>query len=153
MAVIPLRSSRRRLSMRYYLCTTSGPVRVPLRLFQKLVAGEVALPEFAGTVQHFAEVLVTRGSAGRQVKIRATTSKFDDAGHIDLSHAVEAVDVAVMGPSPRKIGNKVIDIGPTIRSNRLKEENSWRLSPDVRRKIRADLSGDIKLATLRAGTR
>ena len=154
MAVIPLRNSRRRVSMRYYLCTTSGAMRVPLRLFQKLVAGEVALPEFAGTVQHFAEVLITRGSGpGKKLKIRATTSHFDDTGHMDLFHAVEAVAVAVMGPSPRKLSDKVIDIAPTIFSNKLKEENSWRPPPDVLRKIRADLSGDIKIATLRAKTR
>ncbi len=47
MSVVRFKRPRRRLSIRYYLCTDKGPVRVPLRLHRDLVSGAIAVPQFA----------------------------------------------------------------------------------------------------------
>ena len=58
MSVVRFKRTRRRLSIRYYLCTDDGPVRLPLRLCRDLADRVIALPQFANSVQRMVEVLI-----------------------------------------------------------------------------------------------
>jgi hypothetical protein len=51
MTVVRFKRRRRRLSMRYYLCTDTGPVRLPPRLCRDLADRVIALPQFANSIQ------------------------------------------------------------------------------------------------------
>jgi hypothetical protein len=52
------RARRRRLSLRHYICTETGLLRVTSRLARELAHREVAAPQFANSVQRFVEVFV-----------------------------------------------------------------------------------------------
>jgi hypothetical protein len=150
MAIIPFPRARRRLSIRYYLCTGATPVRIPLRLYRDLVSGKIAAAEFAGTIQHIAEALITVTPVeGRRLKIRATAAHFNKAGLMDLSSAAQAVALAIEGTKPESIGRS---IGATLRSRKAKSETSWRISPAAAKMIRDDIEGNVRLMTLRVKT-
>jgi hypothetical protein len=149
MAVVSFKRARRRLSVRYYLCTGEGPVRVPLRLQRDLVSGEKAMPQLAHSLQHFIEVLIEVGpKSAKNIRMRSTSTRFDANGKVDLPHAVEAIAALVEGSKPRQLGGKLIDAGPAIRANRLEREAAWRAPSSVLRSIRADIEGKKKLPTL-----
>jgi hypothetical protein len=124
---------------------------VPLRLHQDLVSGKTAMPQLAQSLQHFVEVLIEIGpKSARKINMRSTSTRFNANGKVDLRHAVEAIAVVVEGSKPRQLGGKVIDVGPTIRANRLERETAWRAPSSVLRSIRADIEGKKKLPTLSA---
>ena len=58
MSVVRFKRARHRLSIRYYLCTDDGPLRMPLRLCRDLAKRVIALPEFANSIQRMVEVLI-----------------------------------------------------------------------------------------------
>jgi hypothetical protein len=151
MAVVRFRKPRQRRSIRYYLVTDEGPVRMPLRLHRDLVSGEVVMPRFANSLQHFVEVQIEAGpERGRKIHMRSTSTRFDANRRVDLHHAVEAIAVLVEGSKPRPLREKVLDVVPAIRANRLERETTWRAPPSVLRAIRADIEGKNKLPTLSA---
>ena len=148
MSVVRLKKARRRLSIRYYLCTDEGPFRVPLRLFRGFVSGEIRLPQFANSLQHFVEALVEEDvKKGKTINTRSTSTRFDAYGKVDLRHAVEAIAVLAEGSQPKHVAEKVLDVGPTIRARRLEREAAWRAPSSVLRLIRADIEGKKKLPT------
>jgi hypothetical protein len=146
MTVVHFKRTRRRL--RYYLCTDEGPFRVPLRLFRGLVSGEIRLPQFANSLQHFVEALVEADvKKGKTINTRSTSTRFDAQGKVDLRHAIEAIAVLAEGSQPKRVAEKVLDVGPTIRARRLEREAAWRAPSSVLRLIRADIEGKEKLPT------
>jgi hypothetical protein len=150
MVVVRFPRKRRRLSIRYYLITDEGPVRVPLRLHRDLVSGDVAAPQFANSFQRKIEVLIWSEPEGdRTIKMRPTTSRFDASGRVDLRYAAEAVALAIMGSGPKRRGQNVLDIAPTLKARRRAVETRWEPSQGITRLIRADLEGRLKLSTLR----
>lgn len=124
-------------------------MRIPLRLYRELVSGNGAIAKFAGTVQRIAELLITVGPGeARQIKIRATAAHFNKEGRMDLSHAAEAVALAIEGTKPKSVGRNVLDIGPTLRSRKAKAQTVWRIPPTTVKMIRGDIEGRGKLPTL-----
>jgi|GEM_PF-5609403 len=154
MAIVPFPRKRRRLSIRYYLCTEATPVRIPLRLYRDLVSGKIAIAKFAGTVQRIAEILITFGPGeARQIKIRATAAHFDKEGRMDLSHAAEAAALAIEGTKPKRVGRNILDIAKTLQFRKLKSETAWRIRPAMAKAMRDDIEGRLKLPTLRLKSR
>ena len=104
MSVVRLNRRRRRFSVRYYICTDGEPFRVPLRLFRRLVSGEVALPQFANSLQRFVEVLLEEDvTKGKTITTRNTSIRFDADGKVDLGHAAEVIAVLVEVRSPNTL--------------------------------------------------
>lgn len=150
MSVVRFKRPRRRLSIRYYLCTDKGPVRVPLRLHRDLVSGAVAVPQFANSFQRKIEVLIwSEPGGGRTIEMHPTTSRFDASGRIDLHYAAEAAAIAIMGFRPKRRGRNILDIAPTLKARRRAAETRWQPSQAFMRLVRADLEGRLKLPTLR----
>jgi hypothetical protein len=60
MAVIRFkkRARRVRVSVRHYICTEAGPLRITSRLARELAHREVAAPQFANSIQRMVEVFV-----------------------------------------------------------------------------------------------
>ena len=123
MAVVRLKRARLRLSIRYYLCTDAGPVRLPQRLCRDLSERLIALPQFANSVQRMVEVLI-ESKAGKiqRIELRPTHSRFDEDGKIDLRHAAEAMAIILDGSTPKQVGENVLDIQSTLRSRARERE-------------------------------
>jgi hypothetical protein len=64
MSVVRLKRARRRLSIRYYLCTDKGPVKLPVRVARELSERVIAVPQFANSIQRMVEVLI-QAEAGK----------------------------------------------------------------------------------------
>jgi hypothetical protein len=100
MSVVRLKRARRRLSIRYYICTDEGPVRVPLRLFRGLVSGEARLPHLANSLQRVVEASIETDPKGaKRIRTRSTSTRFDAAGKVDLRQPAEIVAVLLAAPS------------------------------------------------------
>ena len=146
MTVVRFKRTRRRLSIRYYLCTDRGPVRVPARLHRDLLARLVALPAFTNTFQRVLEAVITERPGGhRSVDIRPTTWRFDHVGKIDLQYAAEGVAIAIEGEAPKLLDKNVLDIGPSVRARRRRAEMQWQPGSTDLRLVRADIASTKKL--------
>ncbi len=151
MSVVRFKRPRRRLSIRYYLCTEEGPVRVPLRLFRGLVSGEARLPQLANSLQYIVEALIeTNPTGGKKIRTRSTATRFDAEGKVDLRQAAEIVAVLLGGSQPKRVADNVLDIGPTIRARRSERDITWHAPSSVLRLIRANIESRKKLPTLSA---
>lgn len=148
MTVVRFKRTRRRLSMRYYLCTDTGPVRLPPRLCRDLADRLIALPQFANSIQRGVEVLIER-KAGKieNIEVRPTHSRFDENGKVDLRHAAEAMAIILAGSAPKQIGENVLDIRPTLGSRARARETKWRI-PASKKLILADAKGEVRLPIL-----
>ena len=94
-----------------------GRSGVPLRLFRGLVSGEIRLRQFANSLRHFVEALVEEDvKKGKTINTRSTSTRFDAHGKVDLRHAVEPIAVLAEGSQPKRVTEKVLDVGPTIRA-------------------------------------
>jgi hypothetical protein len=149
MIVVRFKRRRRRLSMRYYVCTDTGPVRLPPRLCRDLADRVIALPQFAGSIQRGVEVLIeTKAGKIQNIEVRPTHSRFDENGKIDLRDAAEAMAIILAGSAPKQIGENVVDIRPTLSSRKRARETKWRISASLKRLILADVKGEAKLPVL-----
>jgi hypothetical protein len=146
MTVVRFKRRRRRLSMRYYLCTDTGPVRLPPRLCRDLAGRLVALPQFANSVQRMVEVLI-QSKVGKieKIELRPTHSRFDENGKIDLRHAAEAMAIILGGSAPKQVGENVVDIRSILSSQARERETKWRIPPSLKKLILADVKGETKL--------
>jgi len=124
MAVVRFkRAARRRVSLRHYLCTEAGPLRLTSRLARALAHRQIAVPQFAVSVQRMVEVFVeAEGSKINAIEFRATHARFDKEGKADLHHAAEAMAVILDGAAPKKLDEKVLDISSTLRSRKRERE-------------------------------
>jgi hypothetical protein len=148
MTVVRFKRARRRLSIRYYVCTDEGPFRIQLHLFRGLVSGEIRLSQFANSLQHLVEALVEEDvKKGKTINTRSISIRFDAHGKVDLRHVAEAIAVLAEGSQPKRVAEKVLDVGSTIRARRLERESAWRAPLSVLRLIRADIEGKKKLPT------
>ena len=88
------RARRRRVSLRHYLCTNARPFRLTSRLARELAHRQIAVPQFANSVQRMVEVFVeAEGSEIKGIEFRATHARFDEEGKAGLHHATEAIAV------------------------------------------------------------
>jgi len=151
MAVVRFKRVRPRLSIRYYLCTDAGPVRLPQRLCRDLSERLIALPQFANSIQRMVEVLI-ESKAGKiqKIELRPTHSRFDENGKIDLGYAAEAMAMILGGTAPKHVDENVLDIRSTLRSRAREQETKWRISPSLRKLILADVNSETKLPVLRS---
>lgn len=144
------RARRRRLSLRHYICTEAGPFRITSRLARELAHGEVAVPQFANSIQRFVEVFVeTEGSKIKDVQIRPTHARFDQEGKADLHYAAEAMAVFIDALEPTKVGENLYDISGKLRAIKRERETQWRMDRSVKKAIMADVRGEAKLPMFR----
>src|SRR5215472_14433125 len=102
MAVV--RFKKRGVSLRHYICTEVGPLRITSRLARELSHREVAAPQFANSIQRMVEVFVeTVAGDIKDIQIRPTHARFDQQGKADLHYAAEAMADVVneLQPPPK----------------------------------------------------
>ena len=139
-----------RISVRYYLCTDAGPVRLPLRLCRELADSVIALPQFANSIQRMVEVLIeSKAGKTEKIELRPTHSRFDENGKIDLRHAAEAMAIILGGFAPKQADENVLDIRSALSSRARERQTKWRIHPSLKKLILADVKGETKLPELR----
>lgn len=131
------------ISVRIYIFDEAGTVkRVPRRIQDSLVFGHDAIPEYAGTRQRVAQVLV-ENEHGKPVRILDATGSywiFDKEGRIDQalqSRLALAMEFAFSEPTNRK--GKVVDLRPELKRKKYEEEHFWELTVEDLNRITADL--------------
>jgi hypothetical protein len=125
------------LGVRFYLFTDEGLQRISQRLMEGLAHGKDAMPQFAGTRQKVANVLVEMEGA-KPVKIERADGSFltfDENGqvHKDLiasgfaaMETYRALERAQRSPEP----GKVVDLSPKLNREKWERENRWTLSKE-----------------------
>jgi hypothetical protein len=136
------------LSTRHYLFADDGLYRMSHRVTSGLLSGELLLPQYAGTGQKVA-VIVLQSERKKPAKILESHGRyyrFDAAGN-----AAEAFGPGVrdaMGDLPHLVGIRpsstdksgtVVDIGPDLRRERFFREHPWELTTHDLDRIAADI--------------
>jgi hypothetical protein len=125
------------LAVRFYLFADDGLQRIPHRLMEGLAQGKDAIPQYAGTRQKVANVLVEMDN-GKPVRIdRADGSflTFDDNGqvHNDLVAsgftAMETYRALERADRTASTG-KVVDLSPKLNREKWERENRWTLAKE-----------------------
>jgi hypothetical protein len=143
------RVRRVRVSLRHYICTEGGALRITSRLARELAHREIAAPHFANSIQRMVEVFVeTVAGDIKAIEIRPTHARFDQEGKADLHYAAEAMAIILGGSAPKQIGENVVNIQPTLCSRARARETKWRIPASLKKLILADTKGDVRLPVL-----
>jgi len=144
------RVRRVRVSLRHYICTEGGPLRITSRLARELAHREIAAPHFANSIQRMVEVFVeTVGGDIKAIEIRPTHARFDQEGKADLHYAAEAMAVIVNALEPTRRRENVYDVTGTLRAAKRERETHWRMDQRLKKAIIADVRGETKLPIFR----
>ena len=130
------------LSFRHYLFLNDGSLRrVPQRIADELPNGTDAIPEFAGTRQRVAQVIVENDER-RPVRIldaRGFYWSFDDAGRIDADLRRQLVEHMDMIGAVPTLKGRVVDLVPEIKKRELQARSEWTLTGADLDRIAADI--------------
>jgi hypothetical protein len=122
------------VSVRFYLFADDGLQRISQRLMQGLAHGNDAMPQYAGTKQKAADVIieVENGKPVRIAKADGNFLTFDKKGqvHRDLqAGGMEAMETfAALERAERKPSSKVVDLAPKLKREKWERNNRWTLS-------------------------
>ena len=131
------------ISFRHYLFLEDGSLRrLPQRIVDELPTGREAIPEFAGTRQRVAYVVLenAEGRPRRILDARGEYWTFDDEGRVDRDmnrRMVELLDRVAEPPSARR--GPVVDLVPELKKREQQARNEWTLTADDLDRIAADL--------------
>jgi hypothetical protein len=149
--------------LRLYIFEISGAIkRVPRRTRDDLIFGYDGIPEYAGTRQKVAEVLVENEN-GKPVRILDAQGSywlFDKEGRIDQDLQNRTFDAMQLACSaPRTAKGKVVDLQPELKRKKFKDQYRWNLTVEDLNRIKADLwphladAEEIKTITGKAAKR
>jgi len=122
------------LSVRFYLFADDGLQRISQRLMHGLALGNDAMPQYAGTKQTAADVIieVENGKPIRIAKADGNFLTFDKKGqvHRDLqAGGMQAMETfAALERSQRQAPSKVVDLAPKLKREKWERDNRWTLS-------------------------
>ena len=127
-----------RISVRYYVCSSGGLQRITQRLHRDLFDRAVALPQYAGSKQKVLEVLIKRLTGTHySITARGIVYPFDAGGFLDMK--------AKAGKGPIEISRfrsaqtNVVDLNPSIKRRRFRQEYTWEPSKKMLDAVWADV--------------
>lgn len=122
------------ISVRHYLFAEDGLQRMSRRLMDGLVHGRDAMPQYAGTKQKTAEVIL-ENDGGKPVRIAQASGSyliFDKGGQVHESLArggMEAMETFdAVERAQRQTASKVVDLSPKLKREKWERESRWTLS-------------------------
>jgi len=137
------------VTVRHYLFTEDGLHRLSKRVLEGLIDGADALPQYAGTRQRTAEVMLDNDD-GLPVEIleaRGSFLEFDDQGKIDRRVlaiiAFDGLNTHDAVKESRRSAGTVVDLGPSIERQQWERENRWKLTKEDLDMIAADIWGNL----------
>jgi hypothetical protein len=125
---------RMSLSVRFYLFADDSLQRISQRLMQGLAFGKDAMPQYAGTKQKAADVVVEieNGKPIRIAKAEGNFLTFDEKGqvHKELrAGGIQAIETfAALERSQRQEPSTVVDLAPKLKRGKWERDNRWTLS-------------------------
>jgi hypothetical protein len=124
------------LAVRFYLFAEDGLQRISHRLMEGLAHGKDAMPQYAGTKQKAANVLVEM-DGGKPVKIVRADGDFlmfDEKGQVHRNLVAAGFAAMETGEAleraERRPAGKVVDLGPKLNREKWERENRWALSKE-----------------------
>jgi hypothetical protein len=139
-----MKSPKPKWSLRYYLYLERPYpllLRLPNVMHRKILREEFAIPKLANTNVRLLEVFVSTTRKGKILDARPTAYKFGPDGRVDLRSSVEAVSLAIERATSHRPSSNVVDLGPSIRSKRWKNERTWIPSENILAQVQSDLNG------------
>jgi hypothetical protein len=123
------------VSIRFYIFADDGLQRISQRVMEGLVHGSDAMPQFAGTKQKVANVIVEveEGKPARITRADGNFLHFDAAGKVHkslINSGFEAMDTfdALERSERIKSKSKVVDLSPKLNREKWERDNRWTLS-------------------------
>jgi hypothetical protein len=125
------------LAVRFYLFAEDGLQRISYRLMEGLAHGKDAIPQYSGTRQKVANVIVEMDD-GKPVRIEKADGsflRFDEQGqvHHDLvASGFAAMETyrALERANRTTATGKVVDLSPKLNREKWERENRWTLSKE-----------------------
>ena len=106
-----------RISVRYYLWSPEGPLKITRRLHRELFGRDVAMPQFAGTKQKIFEVFIHRlTSRDYSISARGIVYPFDAKGFLDIKAL--ALEGSLELSRFRSTETNIFDLRPSIKRRR-----------------------------------
>ena len=131
-------SAHSRISVRYYLWSPEGPLRITRRLHRELFERDVALPQFAGTKQKILEVFIERlTTAHYSISARGVVYPFDVNGFLNVKMLALEGSLEISRFRPAQAN--VVDLNPSIKRRRFQEQYTWKPSKTMLDDIWSDI--------------
>lgn len=131
------------IRLRFYVFEETGALkRIPRSIADRLPFGEDAIPEYAGTRQRIAQVVVEneKGKPARILDATGSYWDFDTEGRIDKSlHASMLAVLEASDARPTSKTGKVVDLRPELKRKSFQEKHRWNLTAEDLDRIAADL--------------
>lgn len=124
------------LSIRFYLFAEDGLQSISQRVMMGLIRGKDAMPQYAGTRQKVADVILE--NEGRKPvrieRVQGSYLTFDDKGqvHNDLvASGFAALETGMaLAEALKKPQSKIVDLTPKLNREKWERENRWTPSKD-----------------------
>lgn len=116
----PLSQTRMALSIRFYLFAEDGVKRISQRVMMTLVHGKDGMPQYAGTKQKVADIILEmeNGKPLRIERAEGSFLRFDENGqvHKDLvASGFAALDTGLaLQNAVRNPSGKIVDLAPKL---------------------------------------
>ena len=118
-------SALSRINVRYYLWSQEGPLRITRRLHRELFERNVAMPQFAGTKQKILEVFIERLTRTHySISARGVVYPFDVNGFLNVKMLALEGTLEISRFRPAQAN--VIDLNPSIKRRRFREQYTWK---------------------------
>ncbi|UPK10493.1 hypothetical protein IVA93_30060 [Bradyrhizobium sp. 155] len=140
------------LSVRFYLFAEDGLKRISQRLMMALVHAQDAMPQYAGTKQKVADVIleVEDGKPLRIQQAEGTFLRFDERGQVReglVASGFAALNTGLaLQEALRKPPSKVVNLAPKLNREKWERENRWTLSKEDLDLIADDIWGRKRVA-------
>jgi hypothetical protein len=119
------------ISVRYYLWSAEGSLRITQRLHRNLFDRAATLPQYAGTKQKIVEVLIWR-LTGRDYIISARGEGFLDVRALALEGSLELSRF-------RSTETNILDFRPSIKRRCFQEQYTWKPSKTMLDDVWSDI--------------
>ncbi|WGJ13771.1 hypothetical protein QEV83_13910 [Methylocapsa sp. D3K7] len=130
------------ITSRQYIFDKNGALkRVPRRIRDGLTVGQDAIPEYAGTTQRIATVIIEndRGKPVRILDAQGEIWSFDSEGRIDESLRNSVGDIFNFAFDHNPQNSKVVSLTPEIKRREFLSKSRWDIKKEELDRISADI--------------
>lgn len=127
-----------RISVRYYLWSSEGLLRITARLHRDLVERALALPQYAGTKQKVLEVFVQPlTEMDYSIRARGVVYPFDSKGF--LASGTYLPDILANMSRFKSHQRNIVDLSPLIRRRNFRDKYTWKPSKSILDEVWSDI--------------
>jgi hypothetical protein len=138
------------ISCRYYIFEENGTIaRVPQRIANAMTFGNDAIPEYAGSRQKVASIILENqdGKPIRILNAEGSYWEFDEEGKIDESLRKAVAQLMSFAFDFKDKNSKVVSLSPKLKKREFDSQHRWTLTKDDLDRVAADIwlnSNDVR---------